>query len=115
MKGDPSASALAGPLPVPKIPNIHQAVYAAASHPKALAMGDWHTCDTTHCRAGWVVHLAGEAGYALERFFNTELAAMKIYDASSDLPKVSPVRFYDGKEAALADMKRMADLEASKS
>jgi len=76
-------------------------------------MNTWHTCGTTHCRAGWVVHLAGDAGYALERFFNTELAAMKIYDASSDLPKVSPVHFYDGNEAALADMKRMADLEVS--
>lgn len=97
---------------VPIIESIHQKVFDAASAPNALAMNTWHTCGTTHCRAGWVVHLAGDAGYALERFFNTELAALKIYDASSDLPKVSPVHFYDGNEAALADMKRMAELES---
>jgi hypothetical protein len=77
-------------------------------------METWHTCGTTHCRAGWVVHLAGEAGYALERFFDTPLAAMKIMDASSAeaLPKVSPARFYETNEQALADIKRMAELEA---
>lgn len=47
---------------IPVIPDIHKAVYAAASQPKALAMDTWHTCKNTHCRAGWVVTLAGEAG-----------------------------------------------------
>lgn len=75
-------------------------------------MRNWHTCDTTHCRAGWVVTLAGEAGKALEDFHNTELAAMLIYDKSSPL-KVSPARFYDSNEDAIADMRRMAELEAS--
>ncbi|MGN7869593.1 hypothetical protein [Paracoccus sp. 22332] len=74
-------------------------------------MGSWHTCETTHCRAGWVVHLAGEAGYALERFFNTELAAMKIYEASGY--KINPARFYDTSSDALADMRRLADGEVS--
>jgi hypothetical protein len=76
-------------------------------------MDTWHTCEKKHCRAGWVVSLAGEAGRNLERFFDTPLAAMKIYDASSSLPKVSPVRFYDGNDEALADMRRMAQLEKS--
>jgi hypothetical protein len=88
-------------------------VFAAASNPKALAMDTWHTCEKTHCRAGWIVTLAGEAGKRLERFFDTPLAAMKIYDASSSLEKVSPVRFFDDNETALADMKRMAELEAT--
>src|SRR6266542_829900 len=48
------------------IENIHQAVYAAASQPNSLAMNEWHTCKNTHCRAGWVVTLAGEAGGKLE-------------------------------------------------
>ena len=56
--------------------------------------------------------MAGEAGYALERFFDTPLAAMKIMDASSSLPKVSPVRFYETNDEAMADIKRMAELEA---
>jgi len=77
-------------------------------------MSDWHTCGTTHCRAGWVVHLAGEAGYALERFHDTALAAQLIVRQSSPL-HISPTKFYETNEEALADMKRMADLEASAS
>ncbi len=72
-------------------------------------MDNWHTCKTTHCRAGWVVHLAGEAGYALERFHNTPLAAQLIYRASGS--PINPCRFYDSKEDALADMKRLAEGE----
>ncbi|HEX5508791.1 MAG TPA: hypothetical protein VFX37_09830 [Pseudolabrys sp.] len=77
-------------------------------------MAQWHMCDNTHCRAGWIVTLAGEAGRKLEKFFDTPLAAMKIYDASSraDLPKISPVRFFEDNATALDDMKRMAELEA---
>ena len=70
-------------------------------------MDNWHTCGTTHCRAGWVVHLAGEAGYVLERFHNTALAAQLIYRESG--APVSPVRFYETDAEALADMKRLAD------
>ncbi len=70
-------------------------------------MGQWHACGTTHCRAGWVVHLAGEAGYALERFHDTALAAQLIYSASGF--EINPGRFYDSDEAALADMKRLAE------
>ena len=70
-------------------------------------MSDWHTCETTHCRAGWVVHLAGEAGYELEWFHNTELAAMLIYRESGY--RINPARFYDDDQAALEDMRRLAE------
>jgi hypothetical protein len=102
-----------GPPAVPVIENIHAKVYEAASAPKALAMTTWHTCEKTHCRAGWVVTLAGEQGKKLEKFFDTAVAAMKIYDASSALPKISPVKFFDDNDTALADMKKMAELEAA--
>ncbi len=72
-------------------------------------MATWHTCNTTHCRAGWVVTLAGEAGKKLERFYNTPLAAMLIYDASAPGFKINPGRFYDSNDDALADMKRLAE------
>lgn len=98
----------------PVIENIHQKVFEAASAPKALNMGNWHTCDTTHCRAGWVVHLAGEAGAKLERQTSTLFAAMQIYKVSSKVP-VSPVRFYENNEVALSDMKRCAELEMQNS
>ena len=70
-------------------------------------MSNWHKCDTTHCRGGWVVHLAGEAGYALEKFHTTALAAQLIYEASGY--KINPSRFYDSTKDALADMKRLAE------
>ena len=75
-------------------------------------MKDWHTCETTHCRAGWVVTLAGEAGKKLEEFHNTELAAALIYRESSP-HKVSAARFFEDDETAMADIKRMAELEVS--
>ena len=92
---------------IPVIENIHAQIYAAVSHPGALAMGSWHTCETTHCRAGWVTHLAGDPGKKLEERFNTELAAMMIYEASGF--KINPCRFYDSDKDALADMKRLAE------
>jgi hypothetical protein len=70
-------------------------------------MREWHTCGTTHCRAGWVIHLAGKAGYALERFHNTPLAAQLIYRESGY--QINPCRFFDSNEDALADMKRLAE------
>ena len=76
----------------------------------ALKMDNWHSCNTTHCRGGWVVHLAGEAGYALERFHNAALAAQLIYRESG--APINPCRFYDSNEDALADMKRLAEEEA---
>ena len=96
---------------IPVVLNIHGSVLAAASKPEALNMETWHTCATTHCRAGWVVHLAGEAGYELEQKTSPEFAAMQIYKASSDIT-VSPVRFYESDEQAMADMRRCAELES---
>jgi hypothetical protein len=96
----------------PVIENIHQKIYEAASAPKALDMTDWHTCDTTHCRAGWAVHLAGEAGAKLERQTSTLFAAMQIFKVSSPI-QVSPPRFFESNEVALADMKRCAEQESA--
>jgi hypothetical protein len=73
-------------------------------------MSDWHTCDTTHCRAGWVEFLAGEAGRKLFLRTNHIFTALQIYKASSPI-QVRLVRFFDNDEKALADMKRCADEE----
>jgi uncharacterized protein YjbI with pentapeptide repeats len=100
----------------PKIENIHQKVYAAASAEGALDMGTWHKngyCGTTHCRAGWVVVLAGEEGKALENRIGTAAAASLIYLASDPAIDKFP-SFYASDTAALEDMKRMAELEAEK-
>lgn len=95
---------------IPVIPNIHTQILEAVSKPDALNMGNWHTCDTTHCRAGWVVVLAGEEGKKLEEETSTLFAAMQIYKASSPI-KVPPTRFFDSNEIAMEDMKRCAELE----
>ena len=96
----------------PKIENIHQAVYNAASTEGALNMGDWHTCETTHCRAGWVVMLAGDEGRDLEERIGTPAAASLIYLASDPAIRKFP-DFYCDNETALADMKERAELEQS--
>jgi hypothetical protein len=95
--------------PVPLIDKIHSRLLEAVSKPGALDMNTWHICETTHCRAGHVVHLAGEAGYVLERATSPLFAALQIYKASGY--KISPVRFYDSNEDAMADMRKLAESE----
>ena len=96
---------------VPFIKDIHQTVYNACTvPPDALDMVGWHKCETTHCRAGWVVTLAGEGGKALKFAMGTPAAAAIIYLKSD--PKLEKMPdFYCSNEEALADMKRLADAE----
>jgi len=101
-----------GDFTIPVIEDIHKRVLDAVSQESALEMSAWHTCDTTHCRAGWVVVLAGEAGKELEGETSTLFAAMQIYKASSDI-KVPPTRFFDSNIAAMVDIKRCAELEVT--
>lgn len=95
------------------IPNIHSRVYESASQPGCLNMRTWHTCETTHCRAGWVITLAGDMGRALEWAMGTPAAAAMIYMASDPWLEKIP-DFYCSNAEALADMKRLAELEAAK-
>jgi hypothetical protein len=73
-------------------------------------MDDWH-CGTTHCRAGWVVTLAGQQGKDLESRIGTALAANKIYQNSSDIKVPWTIEFYKTSEEAALDIKRCADEE----
>ena len=54
------------------------------------------------------MHLAGPAGYALERFHGAALAAQLIYKASGC--EISPVRFFEPDAEAMADIKRLAEI-----
>jgi hypothetical protein len=103
-KGDKEA------FTVPAIENIHQKILAAASQPNGLDMSHWHTCDTTHCRAGWAVHLAGPEGYKLAGETSTIFAALQIYKASSPI-HVAPTRFFESNEKAMEDMQSCAAKE----
>jgi hypothetical protein len=74
-------------------------------------MGSWH-CGTTHCAAGWIVHQAGDAGYALEREFDTPTAARLILRKSCPDDWPLPY-FHASNEAATAFIKAMAKREAA--
>jgi hypothetical protein len=88
-------------------------VYEAASKPDALDMSDWHTCETTHCRAGWVVTLAGKEGLDLEKKLGPGAAATLIYLKSD--PKLERIpSFNSSNETAMADMKRLAEEDAAR-
>ena len=95
----------------PKIPSIHQRLLAAIQEKGCkLDMSNWHTCETTHCRAGWIVAMAGEEGKKFEAASSTIFAAMQIYKSSSPI-RVSPVRFFEAHDIALADIQRCANEE----
>ena len=99
------------PYDAPAVPNIHQQL-ADAVNEDNLDMENWHSsCGTTHCRAGWVVTLAGEAGRELEEKIETGAAAALIYMASD--PELEQIPDWAASnEDALADIQAMA--EASK-
>lgn len=95
-----------------KIENIHQKVLDSASKTDcSLIIGEWQTCETTHCRAEWVIFLAGEEGKKLEDHLGTPLAAAKIYEESSKIEVHWPLRFFESNEVAMADMRQCAELE----
>ena len=85
----------------------------AVNNPNALEMDTWHTCDTTHCRAGWAVVLAGKEGKDLESKTSSLFAGMVIFNKSSDI-KVPLHKFFDNNKDAMDDIKRCAELEKSK-
>src|ERR1051326_7874227 len=92
---------------IPVVPDIDATIYAAITDGKGeLQMGAWHTCETTHCRAGWAITLAGEAGRKLEKRYGPAAAGALIYAKSR--PGVPIPNFYAGDEAALADIKACA-------
>ena len=93
---------------VPVIGDIDAAILAAIGEDASgLEMKDWH-CGTTHCRAGWPVKLAGEAGAKLERRFGTGAAGALIYAASR--PGMPVPNFFATNADALADLRKCAEM-----
>jgi carbonic anhydrase/acetyltransferase-like protein (isoleucine patch superfamily) len=91
----------------PVVPHIDAAILAAVKGRKgALRMDRWHTCDTTHCRAGWAIRLAGEDGKRLERVYGPEMAGTIIYQRSR--PGRCVPDFYASDWEALADIRECA-------
>jgi uncharacterized protein YjbI with pentapeptide repeats len=91
-----------------KIDNLDGKILAAIDAGGALRMDEWHTCESTHCRAGWAITLAGGAGRVLEEIYGPSVAGALIYAASyPDLP-VPDFTVTNG--AAMADMRSRAAL-----
>lgn len=67
-----------------------------------LAMRNWHSCGTTHCRAGWAVHFGGLAGWQLEARFGPSTAGRLIYMRSQPGKKIP--NFQASNFSALVDM-----------
>ncbi len=93
-------------LPVPIVPEIDSAILAALESGGRLEMYSYHQCETTHCRAGWAVTLAGDAGKALEMECGSWLAGALIYQASRPGQRIPD--FYAKDQDALADIRECA-------
>ena len=74
-------------------------------------MSDWHSCETTHCRAGWAIHLAGAAGRTLEYCYGPATAGAIISVLSCPELEGKVPDFYASNDEALADIKRLAAME----
>lgn len=96
------------PVEVPVVENLDLEIYEAiVAGLGNLSMSSWHSmsCNTTHCRAGWAIVLAGDEGWKLEDKVGAALAGTLIYAASSGAPIPN---FYDNSKTALEDIAKRA-------
>ena len=54
---------------------LQQIAKIILENPKSLEMGSWHTCETTHCLAGWACYL-NPVAKELEETHGTEIAGL---------------------------------------
>ena len=94
---------------VPVVPHLDAAILAAIEAGGQLNMRAWHSCATTHCRAGWAITLARDAGKALEDALGPCAAGALIYAASR--PHRPVPNFYASNEEALADLREGAQAD----
>lgn len=93
---------------IPRIEHLDKKIWDRIQHhPSALNITKWHLDETTHCRAGWAIHLAGKAGYSLENEYGPETAGSLIYGVSTG----SVPDFFLSRELTLADIRRAAEGE----
>ena len=73
-------------LSIPVVSDLDLRIEEVTRPNGALDMARWHTCETTHCRAGWAIQLAGAEGAALEARVGPSAAGALIYAASGSHP-----------------------------
>jgi len=91
-------------ITAPAIEDLDGRILKAIEAGGRLEMGKWHTCETTHCRAGWAIHFAGEFGKSLEDRIGPSAAGALIYWASCKrIPD-----FFESNEEAMKDIRKGA-------
>jgi uncharacterized protein YjbI with pentapeptide repeats len=90
---------------IPVVLDLDEKILAeVAENPESLDMDHYHrNCGSTHCLAGWAIHLAGKRGYELEERLGALVAGGLIYSASRPGPLPN---FFATDDAALADLRK---------
>ncbi len=96
---------------IAKIENLFTKILDAINSGGDLEMSDWHTCDTTHCIAGWVVSIAREAGRVAENLLGTSAAGALIINESCPYLEGKVPDFHTDNEAGMAFIKECAEKE----
>jgi hypothetical protein len=84
IRADLSGANLSGAIfnyPVTKMIDVKDRVLGRIAEGCSVNMREWHTCETTHCLAGWIVTVHPE-GRLLEHVTSTHLAAHLILHAA---------------------------------
>ena len=88
----------------PCVQDLDRKILFAVETDGKLDMREWHMCETTHCRAGWAITLAGEVGAKLEAEIGPAAAGALIYAKSAGyVPD-----FYCSTTEALKDIRKHA-------
>ena len=91
---------------LPPVPSLDRVILGALEAPGArLDMGTWHSCATTHCRAGWAITLH-PMGADLEAVFGPRMAGAAIYLRSTG----AVPDFYASTGDALASIRAGAEI-----
>ena len=82
--------------------NLRSAIFERVCEaPQALEMSKWHTCETTHCLAGWAVVIHPQ-GKLLESVYGTSAAAAMIFQVcEGEVPS-----FHSSNKAAMEWLKK---------
>jgi len=97
-----------------KVENLFTKIKKAIDSGGILNMDNWHTCETTHCLAGWTTILADKEGKVADEKFGTSLAAALIINESCPYLKGKVPDFYTNEEDAMEFINECVQKELKK-
>ncbi len=93
---------------IPAVPRLYSQILEAVGREGCwLGMGQWHTCETDHCIAGWTTHLAGPRGLEMETAYGSTAAAAILIHMRS-CPGVPIPDYYCGYEKGMEQLRVLA-------